>query len=102
MFLRIRLPLAVEKANALLVPDEALGADQSGNYLLVVDKDNVVQQKTVQTGQLEGRLRVISSGITADDLVVVSGNQKAIPGQKVAPEMTTITAQMAPTTPGKS
>ena len=59
MFLRIRMPLALEKANALLVPDEALGADQSGSYLLVVDKDNVVQQRTVQTGQLEGKLRVI-------------------------------------------
>ena len=52
-------PWRLEKANALLVPDEALGADQSGSYLLVVDKDNVVQQRTVQTGQLEGKLRVI-------------------------------------------
>ncbi len=101
MFLRIRIPLAVQKANALLVPDEALGADQSGNYLLVVNKDNVVQQRTVQTGQLEGRLRVISSGITADDLVVVSGNQRAVPGQKVAPQVTTIAAEAA-SPPGKS
>jgi RND family efflux transporter MFP subunit len=100
MFVRIRIPLALEKANALLVPDEALGSDQSGSYLLVVDKDNVVQQKTVQTGQLEGKLRVISSGITADDLVVVSGNQKAIPGQKVAPQITTLAAEAGP--PGKS
>jgi RND family efflux transporter MFP subunit len=100
MFLRIRIPVGIEKANALLVPDEALGSDQSGTYLLVVDKDNVVQQKTVQTGQLEGKLRVISSGITADDLVVVSGNQKAVPGQKVAPEVTTIAAEAPP--PGKS
>jgi len=100
MFLRIRIPLGIEKANALLVPDEALGSDQSGTYLLVVDKDGVVQQKTVQTGQLEGKLRVISSGITADDLVVVSGNQKAVPGQKVAPQVTTIAAEATP--PGKS
>ena len=55
MFVRIRMPLALQKANALLVPDEALGADQSGSYLLVVDKDNVVQQRTVQTGQLGGQ-----------------------------------------------
>jgi RND family efflux transporter MFP subunit len=93
MFVRIRIPLGLQKENALLVPDEALGADQSGSYLLVVDKDNVVQQRTVQTGQLEGRLRVISSGIGADDLVVVSGNQRAIPGQKVAPQITTIAAR---------
>ena len=95
MFLRIRMPLALQKVNALLVPDEALGADQSGTYLLVVDKDNVVQQRTVQTGQLEGKLRVISSGITADDLIVVSGNQRAVPGEKVAPQVTTITADAA-------
>ena len=102
MFLRIRVPLAAEKANALLVPDEALGADQSGSYLLVVDKDGMVQQRTVKTGQLEGSLRVIASGIAADDLVVVSGNQKAIPGQKVAPEVRTITADTASAPPGKS
>jgi membrane fusion protein, multidrug efflux system len=102
MFLRIRVPLAAEKANALLVPDEALGADQSGSYLLVVDKDGMVQQRTVKTGQLEGKLRVISSGIAADDLVVVSGNQKAIPGEKVAPEVRTITADTASAPPGKS
>jgi membrane fusion protein, multidrug efflux system len=102
MFLRIRVPLAVERANALLVPDEALGADQSGSYLLVVDKDGMVQQRTVKTGQLEGKLRVISSGIAADDLVVVSGNQKAIPGEKVAPEVRTITADTASAPPGKS
>jgi len=42
---------------ALLVPDRAVGADQSGTYLLVVDKDNVVQQRTVVTGELIGQLR---------------------------------------------
>jgi membrane fusion protein, multidrug efflux system len=102
MFVRIRLPLAVEKANALLVPDEALGSDQSGTYLLVVDKDNVVHQKTVQTGQLEGKLRVISSGIAADDMVVINGNQKAIPGQKVAPQVTNLAAGGSQTPPSKS
>jgi RND family efflux transporter MFP subunit len=93
MFLRIRIPLALEKSDALLVPDQALGADQSGSYLLVVDKDNVVQQRAVKTAQLVGRLRVISSGLAPDDKVVVSGNQKAIPGEKVAPQDTTITAE---------
>ena len=88
MFVRIRVPLALEQAEALLVPNVALGADQSGTYVLVVDKDNVVQQRTVQTGQLVGKLRVIETGIAADDLVVVDGNQKAIPGETVAPQPT--------------
>jgi multidrug efflux system membrane fusion protein len=99
MFCRIRVPLAVAEAEALLVPDRAIGSDQAGSYLLVVDKDDVVQQRSVQIGQLVGQLRVITSGITADDIVVVSGNQRAIPGEKIAPETTTITADAAGTAP---
>ncbi len=102
MFVRIRIPLQIQQANQLLVPDTAIGADQSGNYLLLVDKDNVVQQQTVQTGQLVGKLRVITSGIAPDAMVVVSGTQKAIPGEKVAPQTTTITADAAAEPPGKS
>jgi membrane fusion protein, multidrug efflux system len=102
MFLRIRIPLEAQVANQLLVPDLAIGADQSGSYVLVVGKDNAVSQKTVQTGQLVGKLRVITSGVTADDLVVVSANQKAIPGNKVAPQVTTIAAEADPAPPGKS
>jgi RND family efflux transporter MFP subunit len=101
MFVRIRVPLALEQGEALLVPNIALGADQSGTYVLVVDKDNVVEQRTVTTGQLVGKLRVIETGIAADDLVVVDGNQKAIPGETVAPQPTSITAE-GNATPGKS
>jgi membrane fusion protein, multidrug efflux system len=100
-FVRVRVPLAFQGAEALLVPDRALGADQSGSYVLVVDKDGLVQQRTVKTGQLVGSLRVIETGIAADDLVVVAGNQKAIPGEKVAPQETTITAASTGTA-GKS
>jgi RND family efflux transporter MFP subunit len=85
MFVRVRIPLTLQKAAALLVPDTALGADQGGPYLLVVDKDNIVQQRPVRTGQLSGDLRVIVSGVAAEDRVVVSGLQKATPGAAVAP-----------------
>jgi multidrug efflux system membrane fusion protein len=102
MFLRIRIPLGLEKANQLLVPDRAIGADQTGSYVLVVGKDDTVSQKTVQTGQLVGQLRVVTSGLAGDDMVVVSGNQKAIPGNKVTPETTTITQPAADTPPDKS
>jgi RND family efflux transporter MFP subunit len=90
MFVRIRIPLADQEAAALLVPDQALGANQAGSYLLVVDKDGVVQQRGVRIGPLQGRLRVIESGLAADDRVVISGMQKSIPGQKVAPQPATI------------
>ena len=48
-FVRVRVPRADEQ-EALLVPDAALGSDQGGRYLLVVDKDNVVEQRKVEIG----------------------------------------------------
>jgi RND family efflux transporter MFP subunit len=85
-FVRIRVPFDEEK-NALLVPDAALGADQAGRYVLVVNADNVVEQRKVQTGPLDGGLRVIESGLKGEDKVVIAGLLRAIPGQKVDPQL---------------
>jgi len=83
-FVRVRIPVEQE-VSALLVPDVALGADQSGRYVLVVNKDDVVEQRKVSIGPLEGELRVIDKGLAADDRVLVAGGLRAIPGQKVDP-----------------
>jgi len=99
-FVRVRVPLPSQKTEALLVPDTALGTDQAGRYLLVVDKNDVVQQRTVSTGARVGSLRVIATGLQPDDRVVVSGLQRAVPGEKVAPQATQITAETPP--PDKS
>ena len=85
MFVRARVPLR-KKENALLVDDRAIGRDQSGPYLLVVDAENTVQQRPVQTGELVGGLRVIETGIGPEDRVIVDGLQRAVPGSKVAPK----------------
>jgi RND family efflux transporter MFP subunit len=86
LFTRLRMPIDVKK-NAILVPDRALGLDQVGRYLLVVNKDKVVEQRYVKIGALvEGGLRVITDGLKADELVVVKGVQRAIPGAKVDPQ----------------
>jgi RND family efflux transporter MFP subunit len=85
MFVHVRVPRH-DVANALLVPDRALGSDQGGRYLLVIGKDNVVEQHVVTIGPLEGTLRVIEKGIKSDDRVIVDGLLRAIPGQKVDPQ----------------
>jgi RND family efflux transporter MFP subunit len=95
-FVRIRVPFDEQK-DTLLVPDTALGADQAGRYLLVVNGDNVVEQRMVQIGQLDGGLRVIESGLKPDDRVVIAGLLRAIPGQKVDPQLQKIEASPAPT-----
>jgi multidrug efflux system membrane fusion protein len=89
-FVRIRVPLDIQTDTAFLVPDTVIGTDQAGQYVLVVNKDNVVEQRKVTTGQVYGQLRVVLTGLTADDQVVVSGIQHAIPGSKVAPQVTEI------------
>jgi RND family efflux transporter MFP subunit len=93
-FVRVRVPVGEHK-NALLVPDTALGADQGGRYLLVINKDNVVEQRKVEIGPLEGVMRVIDKGIGPDDRVIVDGIMRAIPGQKVTPEVKTAAATPA-------
>jgi RND family efflux transporter MFP subunit len=84
-FVRIRIP-APSQEPALLVPDTAIGSDQGGRYLLVLNNDNVVEQRNVQIGPLVGNMRVIDKGVTENDRVIVSGILRAIPGQKVDPQ----------------
>lgn len=93
-FVRVRVPFE-QQQNALLVPDVALGADQAGRYVLVVNSDNVVEQRKVTTGPIEGNLRVIETGLKADDKVVVGGLLRAIPGQKVDPQIRKIESDTA-------
>ena len=95
-FVRVRVPFD-EQQNALLVPDVALGSDQAGRYVLVVNGENVVEQRKVQTGPVEGQLRVIESGLKGDDRVVTAGLLRAIPGQKVDPQLQKIEASPAST-----
>jgi RND family efflux transporter MFP subunit len=94
-YVRVRVPIEQQQA-ALLVPDVALGSDQAGRYVLVVNGENIVEQRKVQTGPLEGDLRVIESGLKPDDRVVTAGLLRAIPGQKVDPQLQKIEASNAP------
>ncbi len=91
MFLRMRIPLPREVAGALLVPDRAVGQDQSGRFVLVLDANDVVQRRGVQLGELLGELRVISSGLNREDRVVVGDLWRAVPGSKIVPQLMTLT-----------
>ena len=93
-FVRVRVPYEQEE-NALLVPAVALGSDQAGRYVLVVNGENVVEQRKVQTGPLDGELRVIESGLKADERIVTAGLLRAIPGQKVDPQLKKIESPSA-------
>jgi RND family efflux transporter MFP subunit len=85
LFARIRMPVQVEKA-ALLISERAVGADQTGRYVLVLGEGNKVEKRGVVTGQRDNGLVVIAEGLAADDVVVVRGIQRARPGSVVDPE----------------
>jgi multidrug efflux pump subunit AcrA (membrane-fusion protein) len=53
----------------------------------VVGPDNIVEQRKVEIGPKSADLRVIDSGLTAEDRVVTRGRVRAIPGQKVIPQL---------------
>jgi RND family efflux transporter MFP subunit len=85
LYVRVRLPLQKD-VPSLLVPEAALGASQTGRYVLVVDAQDRVEQRAVEIGEAsEGGLRVIRAGLAADDRVVVGMMQNAIPGSRVQP-----------------
>ena len=85
LFARIRIPMG-QTSDALLVPDSALGFDQQGRFLLVANKENVTEYRPVKAGELVGDMRVIRSGLKADERVIVNGLQKARPGGPVTPQ----------------
>lgn len=81
-FARVRLVLGAP-APALLVPDSAVVPDQSQYLVLTVSPDGTVVPRHVVIGDLDGGLRVIRSGLTPNDRVIVDGLPNAIPGSKV-------------------
>jgi len=86
MFARVRVP-GSPPYEALLVPDAAIGTEQTRKFVLTVNADNTVVPKYVTLGQTTGdNLRVIKSGLNPDDRVIVNGLMRARPGQKVTPQ----------------
>ena len=86
MFARIRIPIAT-RAKALLVPEPALGIDQSGQFLLVVGSDDKVDYRPVTVGQVDRGMRVVEGKIGPQDRVIVEGLLRARPGMKVVPQL---------------
>jgi hypothetical protein len=84
LYARVRVPL--EPKAAFLVPDVAIGHDQQGSYVLVVNEKNVVERRSVATGPAVESLRAIEQGLTGHEWVVVNGRLKAAPGRPVTPE----------------
>lgn len=82
MFGNMRLS-AGGTVQALLVPDSAVSTDQARKIVMVLGKDGTVQPRPVETGPVVDGLRVVRSGLTPQDRVILSGGQMTPPGTKV-------------------
>ena len=97
VFGRVQL-LSSAPYEAVMLPDDAIGTDQSRRFAYVLNGENVPEQKQVELGRLIDGLRVIRSGVGAEDVVVVGGLQRIRPGQRVTPREQPINAP-EPTSP---
>ena len=88
LFGRISIP-GSERYKAVLVPDEAIGADLDRRYVYVVGPDGTVSQKVVRPGPRYDGYRIVRTGLTGDETIIVNGTQRARFG-KVTPQQTTL------------
>lgn len=89
LFARIRL-LGRGPYEALLVPEVAIGADQSRRFVFVIGEQDVPERRYVQLGRTLGEMRIIASGLRPEDRVVVRGVQRVRGGNPVSIETTTL------------
>jgi RND family efflux transporter MFP subunit len=90
LFVRLRTSLG-EPIPKLLVEERAIGTDQRGAYLLVVNDKDTVEYRSVKLGTQVGSLRVIEQGVHDAEWVVINGLQRARPGTTVRPQRTEMT-----------
>ena len=91
-FARIRLGQAKTRA-AVLVNERAVGTDQSKRFVMVVGADNTLSYREVLLGANVDGLRVVTSGLKANERVVVNGLQRVRPGALVAPTIVPMNAK---------
>jgi membrane fusion protein, multidrug efflux system len=89
LFVRLRVP-GTKSYGGALVRDGAVGTDLNKRFVYVVGHDKTIVQRPVTLGPNLHGLRVVRSGLSKGDLIVVNGLQRVRPGMKVEP----VTVQM--------
>lgn len=86
LFVRVEVPLSSDKPT-LLVDESAIGTDQSQKYVMVVDSGNKVAYRSVKLGRSVSGKRIVSTGLTGGETIVVNGLQRVRSGVTVRPEI---------------
>jgi len=99
LFARIRLP-GSSQYEALMIPDEAIGTDQTQRFAFVVNDQHTVEYRKVELGPIIDGLRVIRDGLKPGEWVVVNGVQRVRAGAQVDPQQAAISQDHARLRPG--
>lgn len=90
LFGRIQIP-GSPSYRAVLIPDEAIGADLDRRFVYVVAADGTLSQKVIRLGSRQDGYRIVRQGLTGDETIIVSGLQRIRFGAgKVTPQVTTL------------
>jgi RND family efflux transporter MFP subunit len=84
LFARVRIPLG-QPQPMVMIPNSAIGNDQQGDYVFVIEAGDIVARRSIVKGPLTPDGCAIRSGLTTADRVVVNGILNARPGAKVLP-----------------
>jgi len=88
-FARIKLA-ANAISEKIIIPARAIGTDLKNRFVLTVGENNILQYKLVTLGERYGKLRAITSGLKATDIIAVNGPARVGPGMPIAPNNVTI------------
>lgn len=91
-FVRVRMAKP-RGAPIIAITERAIGTDQDKKYVIVVGNDNKTAYREVKLGAMADNLRIITSGLSAGDRIVVAGLQHVRPGDEVAPEPVAMNGQ---------
>lgn len=92
LFGRVNMPGSLPY-KGILVPDEAIGADQDRRIVYVVDAENKVAAKPIRIGPKLYGYRVVREGLTGDETIIINGLMRVRPGVTVKPELVVLPEQ---------
>ena len=84
LFAKVRLP-GSGRFDAVMIPDAAIGSDQSEKFVYVIGEENAVERRKVELGTISHGLRIIRSGLDGTETIVTRGLQRIFPGAEVDP-----------------
>jgi len=95
LFVRVKV-MGRPSDNSVMIEERAIGNDLGGKYVLIVDKDNIVEQRYVTLGPIaEGSEVLVEEGLDGSETYVIEGLLKARPGMTVNPMTPEQAKQMA-------